>query len=114
VDAERPIAPRSMRAMVLENPQANTIQLRDSDLHDAGAPGSGPKNRKRPAAPNSRAYPCLPHDRLVGTAVRRRRDEELGNGAAAVSKKTTAHFRNWPATGIAYAAPDMGLKNFWA
>jgi Domain of unknown function (DUF5107) len=95
--------------MVLKNSQPNTIQYEYWTCTTL-APGSDPKNPKTTGGAEIIA-PIHAYRTPAWSADLSAGDENLGMGNSRFEK--LRYFKNWPAMGIAYAAPDMGAKNFW-
>ena len=95
--------------MVLKNPQAKTIPYEYWTCTTL-APGSDPKNPKTTGGAEIIA-PIHAYRTPAWSADLSGGDESLGSGNSRFEK--LRYFRNWPSMGIAYAAPDMGAKNFW-
>jgi len=95
--------------MVLKNPQPNTIQYEYWTCTTL-APGSDPKHPKTTGGAEIIA-PIHAYRTPAWSADLSGADESLGSGNSRFEK--LRYFRNWPSAGIAYAAPDMGAKNFW-
>jgi hypothetical protein len=95
--------------MVLKNPQPNTIRYEYWTCTTL-APGSDPKNPKATGGAEIIA-PIDAYRTPAWSAGLSGGDESLGSGVSRFEK--LRYFRNWPAMGIAYAAPDMGGGNFW-
>ena len=95
--------------MVLKNPQAQTIPYEYWTCTTL-APGSDPKNPKTTGGAEIIA-PIDAYRTPAWSAHLSRGDESLGPGNSRFEK--LRYFRNWPAMGIAYAAPDMQGGNFW-
>ena len=74
------------------------------------APGSDPKNPKATGGAEIIA-PIATYTTPRWSANIAAGDESAGGGTHRFDK--LRYFRNWPAMGIAYAAPDMGATNFW-
>jgi hypothetical protein len=95
--------------MVLKNPQDKAIQYEYWTCTTL-APGSDPKNPKATGGAEIIA-PIDAYHTPAWSAGLSRGDESLGAGTSRFEK--LRYFRNWPAAGIAYAAPDMQGGNFW-
>jgi hypothetical protein len=95
--------------MVLKNPQPKAIQYEYWTCTTL-APGSDPKNPKATGGAEIIA-PIEAYRTPAWSVDLSGGDESLGAGNSRFEK--LRFFRNWPAMGIAYAAPDMGAKNFW-
>ena len=95
--------------LVLKNPQDKTISYEYWTCTTL-APGSDPKNPKATGGAEIIA-PIHAYRTPAWSADLSRADESLGNGNSRFEK--LRYFRNWPAMGIAYAAPDMQARNFW-
>jgi hypothetical protein len=95
--------------MVLKNPKAETIDYEYWTCTTL-APGSDPNKPKATGGAEIiapiRAY-STPH----WSASLAQGDTSLGQGRSRFEK--LRYFRNWPTTGIAYAAPDMQGGIFW-
>jgi hypothetical protein len=95
--------------MVLKNPQPKTIQYEYWTCTTL-APGSDPKNPKATGGAEIIA-PIDAYRTPAWSASLAGGDESLGLGNSRFEK--LRYFKNWPAMGIAYAAPDMRGGNFW-
>jgi hypothetical protein len=95
--------------MVLKNPHDKTIQYEYWTCTTL-APGSDPKNPKTTGGAEIIA-PIHAYRTPAWSADLSSGDESLGLGNSRFEK--LRYFRNWPAPGIAYAAPDMRGGNFW-
>jgi hypothetical protein len=95
--------------MVLKNPHDRTIQYEYWTCTTL-APGSDPKNPKATGGAEIIA-PIHAYRTPAWSADLSAADESLGSGDSRFEK--LRYFKNWPSMGIAYAAPDMGAKNFW-
>jgi hypothetical protein len=95
--------------MVLKNPQARTIQYEYWTCTTL-APGSAPNNPKATGGAEIIA-PIDAYRTPAWSAHLSAGDESLGMGTSRFEK--LRYFKNWPAMGIAYAAPDMRGGNFW-
>jgi hypothetical protein len=95
--------------MVLKNPRAQTIPYEYWTCTTL-APGSDPKNPKTTGGAEIIA-PIQAYRTPAWSAHLSGGDESLGMGNSRFEK--LRYFRNWPAMGIAYAAPDMRGGNFW-
>ena len=95
--------------MVLKNPQPKTIQYEYWTCTTL-APGSDPKNPKTTGGAEIIA-PIHAYRTPAWSADLSRGDESIGMGNSRFEK--LRYFKNWPAMGIAYAAPDMRGGNFW-
>jgi hypothetical protein len=95
--------------MVLKNPQAQKISYEYWTCTTL-APGSDPKNPKTTGGAEIIA-PIDAYRTPAWSSHLSGGDESLGSGNSRFEK--LRYFRNWPAMGIAYAAPDMQARNFW-
>src|ERR1700730_16047850 len=95
--------------MVLKNPQDKRIPYEYWTCTTL-APGSDPKNPKTTGGAEIIA-PIHASRTPAWSAGLSGGDESLGPDISRFEK--LRYFRNWPSMGIAYAAPDMGAKNFW-
>jgi hypothetical protein len=95
--------------MVLKNPQDKTIPYEYWTCTTL-APGSDPKNPKTTGGAEIIA-PIDAYRTPAWSANLTGGDESAGMGNSRFEK--LRYFRNWPAMGIAYAAPDMQGGNFW-
>ena len=95
--------------MVLKNPQPRRIPYEYWTCTTL-APGSDPKNPKTTGGAEIIA-PIEAYRTPAWSANLSGGDESLGSGNSRFEK--LRYFRNWPAMGIAYAAPDMRGGNFW-
>jgi hypothetical protein len=95
--------------MVLKNPQDKTISYEYWTCTTL-APGSDPNNPKTTGGAEIIA-PIDAYRTPAWSADLSRGDESLSPGISRFEK--LRYFRNWPAMGIAYAAPDMRGGNFW-
>jgi hypothetical protein len=95
--------------MVLKNPQGKTIPYEYWTCTTL-APGSDPENPKTTGGAEIIA-PIPAYRTPAWSAGLSGGDESLGPGISRFEK--LRYFKNWPSMGIAYAAPDMGAKNFW-
>jgi hypothetical protein len=95
--------------MVLKNPQPRTIAYEYWTCTTL-APGSDPNNPKTTGGAEIIA-PIHAYRTPTWSAGLSSADESLGQGISRFEK--LRYFKNWPSPGIAYAAPDMGAKNFW-
>ncbi len=95
--------------MVLKNPQPRTLQYEYWTCTTL-APGSDPNNPRATAGAEIIA-PIDAYRTPAWSAALSGGDESLGMGNSRFEK--LRYFKNWPAMGIAYAAPDMRGGNFW-
>jgi hypothetical protein len=95
--------------MVLKNPRNKPISYEYWTCTTL-APGSDPNNPKTTGGAEIIA-PIDAYRTPSWSADLSRGDETLSNGNSRFEK--LRYFRNWPAMGIAYAAPDMQGGNFW-
>jgi hypothetical protein len=95
--------------IVLKNPQDKTIPYEYWTCTTL-APGSDPKNPKTTGGAEIIA-PIDAYRTPAWSAQLAGGDESLGLGNSRFEK--LRYFKNWPAMGIAYAAPDMRGGNFW-
>jgi hypothetical protein len=95
--------------MVLKNPHDKAIPYEYWTCTTL-APGSDPKDPKTTGGAEIIA-PIDAYRTPAWSAGLSGGDESLGLGISRFEK--LRYFRNWPSMGIAYAAPDMGAKNFW-
>jgi hypothetical protein len=95
--------------MVLKNPQPRTISY-EYWICTTLAPGSDPDHPKATGGAEIIA-PIDAYRTPAWSADLSAGDESLGAGISRFEK--LRYFRNWPAMGIAYAAPDMQAGNFW-
>jgi hypothetical protein len=94
---------------VLKNPQDKTIDYEYWTCTTL-APGSDPKNPKATGGAEIIA-PIQAYSTPRWSAGIAEGDKSAGPGRSRFEK--LRYFRNWPAMGIAYAAPDMQGGNFW-
>jgi hypothetical protein len=95
--------------MVLKNPQAQKISYEYWTCTTL-APGSDPNNPKTTGGAEIIA-PIDAYRTPAWSAHLSAGDESLSAGTSRFEK--LRYFKNWPAMGIAYAAPDMRGGNFW-
>src|SRR5712671_817809 len=95
--------------MVLKNPHDKTITYEYWTCTTL-APGSDPKNPKATSGAEIIA-PIEAYSTPHWSNNLSEGDESLGLGNSRFEK--LRYFKNWPAMGIAYAAPDMQGGNFW-
>jgi hypothetical protein len=95
--------------VVLKNPQDKTIDYEYWTCTTL-APGSDPKNPKTTGGAEIIA-PIQAYSTPRWSASLADGDKSLGPGQSRFEK--LRYFRNWPTSGIAYAAPDMQGGNFW-
>jgi hypothetical protein len=95
--------------MVLKNPQAKAIAYEYWTCTTL-APGSDPNNPKATGGAEIIA-PIGAYSTPHWSAYLAEGDESVSPGQNRFEK--LRYFKNWPAMGIAYAAPDMGGGNFW-
>jgi hypothetical protein len=95
--------------VVLKNPQDKAIDYEYWTCTTL-APGSDPKNPRTTAGAEIIA-PIDAYSTPRWSANLAEGDASLGPGRSRFDK--LRYFRNWPTSGIAYAAPDMQAKNFW-
>jgi hypothetical protein len=95
--------------MVLKNPRDRAISYEYWTCTTL-APGSDPNNPKATGGAEIIA-PIDAYRTPAWSADLSAGDESLGMGNSRFEK--LRYFRNWPAMGIAYAAPDMRGGNFW-
>ena len=95
--------------MVLKNPHDKTIQYEYWTCTTL-APGSDPKNPKTTGGAEIVA-PIEAYRTPAWSAHLSDGDKSLGLGSSHFER--LRYFKNWPAMGIAYAAPDMRGGNFW-
>jgi Domain of unknown function (DUF5107) len=96
-------------SLVLKNPQSEAIDYEYWTCATL-APGSDPKSPKATAGAEIIA-PITAYTTPRWSANIAAGDESAGPGKYRFEK--LRYFRNWPAMGIAYAAPDVGAANFW-
>jgi hypothetical protein len=95
--------------MVLKNPQDKTIDYEYWTCTTL-APGSDPNNPKTTGGAEIIA-PIQAYSTPRWSASIAEGDKSLSPGESRFEK--LRYFKNWPAMGIAYAAPDMQGGNFW-
>jgi Domain of unknown function (DUF5107) len=95
--------------VVLKNPQATAIDYEYWTCATL-APGSDPKNPRTTGGAEIIA-PIATYTTPSWSANIATDDASAGAGKYRFEK--LRYFRNWPAMGIAYAAPDMQGRNFW-
>jgi hypothetical protein len=95
--------------MVLKNPQDKPIDYEYWTCTTL-APGSDPKNPRATGGAEIIA-PIQAYSTPHWSANLADGDKSLGLGRSRFEK--LRYFRNWPTSGIAYAAPDMQGGNFW-
>jgi Domain of unknown function (DUF5107) len=95
--------------VVLKNPEAKAIDYEYWTCTTL-APGSDPNNPRTTGGAEIIA-PIKAYSTPAWSANLSGGDESAGAGVSRFEK--LRHFRNWPAMGIAYAAPDMQGGNFW-
>jgi hypothetical protein len=95
--------------MVLRNPQDKPIDYEYWTCTTL-APGSDPKNPRATGGAEIIA-PIQAYSTPHWSANLADGDKSLGPGLSRFEK--LRYFRNWPTSGIAYAAPDMQGGNFW-
>jgi hypothetical protein len=95
--------------VVLKNPQDKTIDYEYWTCTTL-APGSDPKNPKATGGAEI-IGPIQAYSTPRWSANIAEGDKSAGPGRSRFEK--LRYFKNWPAMGIAYAAPDMQGGNFW-
>jgi Domain of unknown function (DUF5107) len=95
--------------VVLKNPQARTVDYEYWTCTTL-APGSDPNNPKATGGAEIIA-PIQAYSTPRWSASLADGDKSLSAGQSRFEK--LRYFRNWPTSGIAYAAPDMQGGNFW-
>jgi hypothetical protein len=95
--------------LVLKNPNAQAINYEYWTCTTL-APGSDPQHPRTTGGAEIIA-PIEAYTTPGWSANLSEGEESAGPGRSRFEK--LRHFRNWPTMGIAYAAPDMGVANFW-